>query len=193
MDHRSKVFENFVALFNSWPNSLGQLKYNETPANISAIAEVPQSGVMRDYFERIGFSARPMIGADFGLQLYGPESLAKAQQGWHTVENEDPAWGWKDGFTVFADRNGDVLVFDRGDEHSPIFGSIQKRSFKVATDILALMGALQAGIAVQVQEFNNETIDEEQNYKPAFLHRVREVLGTVAGADVDGFMKFFFE
>jgi len=193
MDHRLKVFESFVAQFNTWPGSLGHLKFNETPANVSAIAEVPKSGVMRDYFERIDFSARPMIGADFSLQLYGPQNLAKAQQGWHTTEKEDPAWGWKDSFTVFADRNGDVLVFDRCDEHSPIFGSIQKRSFKVATDILALMGALQAGIAVQVQEFNDETIDEEQNYKPAFLHRVREVVGTVAGVDVNGFMKFFFE
>lgn len=193
MDQPLQVFERFVVQFNAWPDSLGHLTYNAAPANLPAIAEMPQAGLMRSYFEHIDLSASPMIGADFGLELYSPLRLEKAQQGWHVTDDEDPAWGWKKGFTVFADRNGDVLVYDRHDACSAIYGSIQKRSFKVASDIIALLNALQAGVAVQLQEFQNDTCDEGMNPKPAFLKRVREVVGNVEGADVDGFMKFFFE
>lgn len=193
MDESLQAFERFVAQFNAWPDALGHLTFNAAPANLPAIAEMPQAGLMRRYFEHIDLSADPMIGADFGLELYGPLRLEKAQQGWHVTGSEDAAWGWKEGFTVFADRNGDVLVYDRHDACSAIYGSIQKRSFKVASDIVSLLNALQAGIKVQLQEFNDETLDDDMSPKPAFLDRVRNVVGSVEGADVDGFMKFFFE
>lgn len=187
------AFAQFVTLFNTWSDSLGQLNLRERPADVSAIAEIPRAGLMRDYFQWIEFPGRPMIGGDFMLTLYGPDDLSRAQAGWHVTVNEDPAWGWKDSFTVFADRHGDVLVYDRLDEHSAIFGSIQKRSFKVAANILALMAALEAGIAVQVHEFDNATRYDNEDPIPAFLSRVKEVVSDVEGTDVEGFMKFFFE
>ncbi|WP_300627128.1 hypothetical protein [Pseudomonas sp.] len=192
-DETPQAFARFVSLFNSWPDSLGQLHLREHPADLTAIAEAPAAGPMRSYFQWVDFPDRPMIGGDFMLALYGPDDLPKAQLGWHATGDDDPSWGWKDSFIVFADRNGDVLVYDRLDEHSAIFGSIQKRSFKVAANIFALIGSLEAGIAVQLNEFDDATHDDDDDYAPAFLSRVREVLGDVEGADVDGFMKFFFE
>jgi hypothetical protein len=192
-DEAPQAFTQFVTLFNTWPDSLGQLHLRESPADLTAIAEAPRAGIMSSYFQWIDFPDRPMIGGDFMLALYGPDDLPKAQEGWHATGDENPAWGWKDSFTVFADRHGDVLVYDRLDEHSAIFGSIQKRSFKVAANILALIGALEAGIAVQLNEFNDATCDDDDDYTPAFLSRVREVVGDVEGTDVDGFMRFFFE
>lgn len=192
-DAARRVFAHFVTAFNAWPDSLGELRLHAVAADMQAVAEVPKAGLMRSYFQWIDLSDRPMIGSDFMLTLYGPEDLPRAQQGWQSTRDEDPAWGWKPGFTVFADRNGDVLVYDRLDEHSAIFGSIQKRSFKVAASILALIAGLQAGIAVQLLEFDGETVDEQENPAPAFLARVREAISEVGGVDVDGFMKFFFE
>ncbi|UFH50507.1 hypothetical protein [Pseudomonas sp. KNUC1026] len=192
-DEAPHALAQFVTRFNAWPCSLGQLHLRKSPADLTAIAQAPADRLLRSYFQWIDFPGRPMIGGDFMLQLYGPGDLLRAQNGWQVTGNEDPAWGWKPGFTVFADRHGDVLVYDRLNEHSAIFGSIQMRSFKVAANILALIGALEAGIAVELDEFEGATREDDDSHVPGFLARVREVVGDVDGADVDGFMKFFFE
>lgn len=189
MDH--DVIKEFAARFNRSEQSLGRLDYVETPIALADSDLLPAGSDIMQFYQHVVLADSPTLGGDFFLQLFTVDELADAQSGWAGPDDETLAW--KQSFVRIADRSGDALVVDAAQPQSPVYGSIQQRSFPVAASFSALLSALAIGIDIEEVEFGSDTRDDDMDFKPALLARVEAAItDTVQDVNVAGFMKFFF-
>ncbi|RMS11718.1 hypothetical protein ALP71_01607, partial [Pseudomonas coronafaciens pv. garcae] len=114
----------------------------------------------------------------------------RAQDGW--AGPDDETLPWKNSFVVFADRNGDALVFDSAQKNPSIYGSIQKRSFLISNSMNIFLEALLFAIEVEEDIFNGDTREDDMSLKKIVVEQVKNsVSGLGSDFNVDGFMKFF--
>jgi len=189
MDH--DVIKEFAARFNRSEQSMGRLDYVETPIALADSNLLPAGSDIRQFYEHVVLADSPTLGGDFLLQFFAFDELADAQAGWTGPDDETLAW--KQSFVRVADRNGDALVVDAAQPQSPVYGSIQHRSFPVAPSFSALLGALAIGIDIEEVEFGGDTREDDMDFKPAFLARIEAAVADAGeGVNAAGFMKFFF-
>ena len=185
------VIKEFAARFNRSDQSMGRIDYVETPIALADSNLLPAGSDIMQFYQHVAMDDSPTLGGDFFLQLFTVDELADAQAGW--TRPDDETLPWKQSFVRVADRNGDALVVDAAQPQSPVYGSIQQRSFLVAASFSALLGALSIGIDIEEVEFGGDTRDDDMEFRPAFLARVEAAITDAdEGVNVDGFMKFFF-
>jgi len=185
------VIKEFAARFNRSEQSLGRLDYVETLIALADSNLLPAGSDIMQFYRHVVLDDSPTLGGDFFLQFFTFDELADAQAGWTGPDDETLAW--KQSFVRVADRNGDALMVDAAQPQSPVYGSVQHRSFPVAASLSALLGALSIGIDIEEVAFGGDTRDDDMDFKPAFLARVEAAIAEAGkGVNVAGFMKFFF-
>lgn len=185
------VIKQFAARFNRSEQSMGTIDYVETPITLDDSELLPIGSDIRQFYAHVVLDDSPTLGGDFFLQLFTVDELADAQAGW--AGPDDETLPWKQRFVRVADRSGDALVVDAAQPQSPVYGSIQHRSFPVAASFSAFLGALSIGIDIEEVEFGGDTREDDMGFKPAFLARVETGIAEAGeGVNVAGFMKFFF-
>ncbi|WP_122422041.1 hypothetical protein [Pseudomonas viridiflava] len=188
----NKLLKEFADRFTRSDQSMGQIFYND-PSSASADEPLPFSlnGEIELFYRHLKMAGDPTVGGDFYIQFFTIDQLTSAQDGWLGPDNE--SFGWKKSFIVFADRNGDALVFDSATEEPEIYGSIQKRSFKIADSLFIFLRALIIGINIEEDEFNGDTREDDMSPKQVFINRLESEISKVGNAlDVKGFMRFYF-
>jgi len=185
------VIKEFAARFNRSEQSMGTIDYVEAPVALSNSNLFPAGSDIMQFYQHLVLANSPTLGGDFFLQLFTFDELADAQAGWTGPDDETLAW--KQSFVRVADRNGDALVVDAAQPQSPVYGSIQHRSFPVAASFSALLGALAIGIDIEEVAFGGDTREDDMDFKPAFLARIEAAVADAGeGVNAAGFMKFFF-
>lgn len=186
----SEVIKKFVDRFNISDQSMGSMSYLDFTSNASNLY-APINGEAKEFYSCVKLEDTPTIGGDFYLQLFTADEIENAQSGW--TGPDDETLPWKKSFVLFGDRNGDAVVFDSAQPLSPVYGSIQKRSFLISTSFFSFLEALIIGIDVEEVEFSGDTREEDLSFKKNFLKKVEERLNVLGDAiDVEGFMKLFF-
>ncbi|CAM3555705.1 hypothetical protein BZK31_26625 [Pseudomonas floridensis] len=188
-----KILKNFAERFNKSEQSTGKIFFRDTPKEIvNGSLSLMLSGEVEQFYTQLEMEDNPTIGGDFFLQIFMINQLEKAQDGWSGPDDE--TLPWMNSFVVFADRNGDALVFDSAQKNPSIYGSIQKRSFLIASSMNIFLEALLLAIEVEEDAFNGDTREDDMSFKKVFIERVENsVSGLNSGFNVDGFMKFFFD
>ncbi|MEE4892280.1 hypothetical protein V2K64_26335 [Pseudomonas alliivorans] len=187
------ILKNFAERFNKSEQSTGKIFFRDTPKEIvNGSLSLMLSGEVEQFYTQLEMEDNPTIGGDFFLQIFMINQLEKAQDGWSGPDDE--TLPWMNSFVVFADRNGDALVFDSAQKNPSIYGSIQKRSFLIASSMNIFLEALLLAIEVEEDAFNGDTREDDMSFKKVFIERVENsVSGLNSGFNVDGFMKFFFD
>lgn len=185
------LIKEFAARFNRSKQSMGTIDYVEMPIALADSNLLPAGSDIRRFYRHVVLDDSPTLGGDFFLQFFAFDELPDAQAGWTGPDDETLAW--KQSFVRIADRSGDALVVDAAQPQSPVYGSIQQRSFLVAASFSALLGALAIGMDIEEIEFGGDTREDDMDFKPAFLARVEAAIAEAGeGVNVAGFMKFFF-
>ncbi|MEE4732785.1 hypothetical protein V2K24_14045 [Pseudomonas alliivorans] len=188
-----KILKKFAERFNKSEQSTGKIFFRDTPKKIAnGSLSLMLSGEVEQFYTQLEIEDNPTIGGDFFLQIFMINQLEKAQDGW--TNPDDETLPWMNSFVVFAVRNGDALVFDSAKKNPSIYGSIQKRSFLIASSMNIFLEALLLAIEVEEDAFNGDTREDDMSFKKVFIERVeKSVSGLNSGFNVDGFMKFFLE
>ncbi|EGH32871.1 hypothetical protein VT47_25040 [Pseudomonas syringae pv. syringae] len=191
MNMNEEIIKIFADRFNKSEQSTGKIFFRDTPKEIaSGSLSLTLSGEIKQFYTQLEMEDNPTIGGDFFLQIFMINQLEQAQDGWSGPDDE--TLPWMNSFVVFADRNGDALVFDSAQENPSIYGSIQKRSFLIANSMNIFLEALLLAIEVEEDIFDGDTREDDMNFKKTFIERVENSVSRL-GSDfnVNGFMKFF--
>ncbi|MBF4560072.1 hypothetical protein H7698_28785 [Pseudomonas sp. p50] len=184
------VIKKFADRFNNNNQNMGTVLYSTDPIVRKSDVFPHLNEQIEEFYLHIHLENAPTIGGDFFLQIFALNELENAQVGWSGPDDEELAW--KQSFVVFADRNGDALVYDSEQKNCPVYGSIQKHSFLVANSFFCFLEALLVGIAVE-EEFGGDTREEDLSYKSNFISEVENRISSMGDVvSVQGFMKFFF-
>lgn len=190
-DMKNQIIKSFVTQFNSIEQNMGKMSYIEDGFTHPNSGFSGISGEIKLFYTHVKLEESPTLGGDFFLQFFMLDEIEGAQSGW--AGPDDDALQWRQSFILFGDRNGDALVYDSANQKSPVYGSIQKRSFLIADSFLCFLEALLAGVEVEERDFKGDTRDDDMNFKPAFLARVEERVSCVGGGiNAKNFIKFFF-
>ncbi|MBF7142723.1 MULTISPECIES: hypothetical protein [Pseudomonas] len=187
------VLESLVQRFSTSEQSLGRLALRTNPLKGLELSPFGKfSGDIEQFYSQLEIDRHTMIGGDFSLQLFSLEELEGAQSGWSGSNDEGLLW--RERFVVFADRNGDALVFESAQENPFVYGSIQQRSFYIAQSMTVFLQALLAGIEIEEDEFCMDTREEDMEFKKSFIDRVQSRVSAMEpDLSTKGFMRFFFE
>ena len=188
------ALSRFAAAFAAGSQNVGTLEYR-TPGPI--VVPIPLGPAVQDYFARLRFEKKPMIGGELLLMLFTLDELESAQYGWRWVrdktgiDTENPKWDQH--WIIIADRDGDAIFVDDSTDQGAVWGSIMQRNFKIADDLASFFDMMAEAMTLEADTFNYEVIDDESNVDQRFLDAMQtmslRLLGSDGGA---GFMKFFF-
>jgi len=149
------------------------------------------SGKIKEFYSSVELVESPTVGGDFYFKILTVDKLEVAQSGW--AGPDDKTLNWKESFVLFGDRNGDALIFDSAHLSSPVYGSVQKRSYLISPSFSGFLKAIMIGWEIEELEFGGDTREEDMSYKTEFLKRVESRLSVLGDeVDVNGFAKFFF-
>lgn len=190
-----KSISNFAESFSKSSQSMGTLKRAIPSVMISEdITRGRLTGQAKEFYSGVYMGDMPTLRGDFFFQLFSVAELETAQDGWNSVGSEEVDLGWKDSYVVFADRNGDALAFDSSCDVSPVYGSIQKRSFLISNSFFGFLDAIVFGVDIEESDFQGDTRLDDMSYKSLFISKVEQKLSSSSKEiDVDGFMRFFFD
>jgi len=188
------ALKNFADAFAAGSENIGTVEYR---APQSFVEPIPLGSVLRDYYERLRFSDRPIVGGRLLLKLFPLDWLEAAQHGWRWIRNnngpvtENPIW--KRHWIVIADRNGDAIVVDDSTAGGVVTGHIGSFNVKIADDLAGFLLVMAEAMTLEASTFNYEVFDDEFNPIPEFLDAVSAIALRVLGPDGEaGFMEFFF-
>ncbi|MGW8391837.1 hypothetical protein [Pseudoduganella sp. HUAS MS19] len=188
------ALKNFADAFAAGAENIGTVEYR-APQPI--VEPIPLGAVLRDYYERLRFSDRPLVGGRLLLKLFPLDWLEAAQHGWRWVPSksgpltENPVWNKH--WIVIADRNGDALVVDDSTASGVVTGHIGSFNVKIADDLASFFQVMAEAMTLEANTFNYDVLDDELNPMPDFLDEVRAIALRILGPDgAEGFMEFFF-
>jgi hypothetical protein len=189
------ALRRLVSAFTRCPTRSGMLTYR-APEPVPVPLEV--GPVLTEYYAKLRFDGRPMLGGAFSQFLFGPDQLQGAQNGWHIITDRhgrqlvNPTWpaSW----VVIADRHGDAIFVDTATDLGATYMSIQQENRRVASSLASYLACLAACVAMEVERFPDGAQDDDFNYVAAFLAEVERVAGEhLSPDDRAGFVHFFFE
>jgi hypothetical protein len=188
------ALKNFADAFAAGSENIGTVEYRPPQPFVEPI---PLGLVLRDYYERLRFSDRPLVGGRLLLKLFPLDWLEAAQQGWRWVRDKNGAVTenpiWNKHWIVIADRHGDALVVDDSTASGVVTGHIGSFNVKIADDLAGFFQVMAEAMTIEASTFNYEVDDEDFNPIPEFLDAVSAIALRVLGPDGEaGFMEFFF-
>lgn len=184
------ALREFVKTFQNSSKSMGVMKYSQeelTKENINP----PLNGEILYFYNHVILEDKPTFGGDFFLQFIERDELKSILSGWAVPGDR---LGWSDDYIIFSERNGDVLFCDSSDNESPVYGSVQKKNYKLTNSLSDFLIIYSRLINLEEVDFAGNTTDDDFNYKPEYLSKVKEELNNSISSElVDDFMYFFFE
>jgi hypothetical protein len=188
------ALKNFADAFAAGTENIGTVEYRPPQPFVEPI---PLGAVLRDYYERLRFSDRPLVGGRLLLKLFPLDWLEAAQHGWRWIRNnnglvtENPIWNKH--WIVIADRNGDAIVVDNSTPGGVVTGHIGSFNVRIADDLASFFQVMAEAMTLEASTFNYDVLDDELNPIPNFLDAVSAIALRVLGPDgEEGFMEFFF-
>lgn len=152
---------------------------------------------LTSYFEQLELREKPETGGSMALKWFPLDMLVGALSGWrwikdkagNTVENEQ----WPKSWVIIADRDGDAVIVDTDSADGAVYGSIQQRSFPMASSLASFLRAAAACMDIEREKYAYEVTDDDFNTVEPYLDDVKAVAETELGnANTTGFLKFFF-
>ncbi|ENR9722592.1 hypothetical protein ACEYZD_000482 [Klebsiella aerogenes] len=181
--------QNFIETFQKSKRSMGVMSYSEENLGCSN-HDIPLHGDMLYFYEHTILEDKPTFGGDFFIQIIEMYDLGNIQSGWLIPNGTND---WDKNYVIFAERNGDVLFCDVLDDNSAVYGSVQKKVYKLTNTLGDFLDTYSALIELEDSEFECDTTDDDFNYKNEYLLRVKEVLSNNLPTElVDNYMCFFF-
>jgi hypothetical protein len=181
--------QNFIETFQKSKRSMGIVSYSKENLGYSN-HDIPLHGDMLYFYEHTILEDKPTFGGDLFIQIIERDDLGSIQSGWLTPSGTND---WNKNYVIFAERNGDVLFCDVSEDNSAVYGSVQKKIYKLTNALKDFLDIYSALIELEENEFECDTTDDDFNYKNDYLLRVKEILNNNLSSDlVDNYMYFFF-
>lgn len=188
------ALQGFVQRFKNSDQAMGLIELSQEVIEVN-VKNITISGQLEFFYKHIILKDKPTLGGDFYMQFYELHQLEEALVGWRWIDtqhNEDLNWNAE--YTIFAERNGDVLFCDCSLEQCPVYGSIQKENYKIADSLESYFNVINIVIDIEENEFNNETVDDDFNFMPGYLLSIKNKISNILGGEnVKNFMKFYFD
>lgn len=188
------ALKSFADAFAAGVKNIGTVEYRVPHPFVEPI---PLGAILRDYYERLRFSDRPLVGGRLLLKLFPLDWLESAQNGWRWIRDknghitDNPIWDKH--WIVIADRNGDALVVDDSTAGGVVTGHIGSFHVKIADDLASFFQVMAEAMTLEASTFNYDVLDDEMNPIPNFLDAVSAIALRHLGPDGEaGFMEFFF-
>jgi hypothetical protein len=196
MGDLTESIEKFCSRFGRGGMDLGRISLR-VPEPVTFPGQLSTSSELTLLYSSLELNDNPTIGGEFFFEFYSLDKLEQAQYGWRWISigrneyTEDPHWNAA--WTIFGNRNDDVLIADTGDPGTPVLGSIQKRTFRIADSLAEYIDVISDCMACEEESFGFDTKLEDMSVKPEFLTKIESLITKkLAPKNVDGFMDFFF-
>lgn len=187
------ALKSFVNAFKKSDQSMGSIEYVEYEKEIETI-NLKVKGQLYFFYKHLTLKDKPTLGGDFFMQLFEPKQLNDALKGWLWVDDlnqKDP--NWSENYIIFAERNGDVIFCDCSLEECPVYGSIQKKNYKLSSSLEKYLETITLAMNIEENEFNNETCDDDFNFLQDYISSVRsKILGVISPECTENFINFYF-
>lgn len=188
------ALKNFADAFAEGSENIGTVEYRAPQPFVEPISI---GSLLRDYYERLRFSDRPLVGGRLLLKLFPLDWLEAAQHGRRWTRNnngtvtENPIWNRH--WIVIADRNGDAIVVDDSTAGGVVTGHIGSFNVKIADNLASFFLVMAEAMTLEASTFNYDVLDDELNPISNFLDAVSAIALRHLGPDgEEGFMEFFF-
>ena len=184
------VLRKFVEIFKNSNKSMGVMRYSDDRLTGDKI-NLPLTGEVLYFYDHVILEDKPTFGGGLFLQFIEKNELKNILSGW---KNPNEMLGWSDDYIIFSERNGDVLFCDSSDNKSPVYGSVQKKMYKLTDSLSDFLIIYSKLVELEEIDFGSDTTDDYFNYKPEYLSKIKDELNKNLPSDlVDNFMYFFFE
>jgi len=192
----TESIEKFCSTFGRGGFDLGSVRIRE-PKPVKFPDGLATSPELTLFYSCVELNDSPTIGGEFFFELLSLDKLEQAQYGWRWISKgpneytEDPKWdaAW----TIFGNRSDDVLIADTRNDGTPILGSVQKRTFRIADSLAEFLDTISDCMACEEKSFGFDTKLEDMSVKPEFLSEIKSLITKrLSPQNVEGFMAFFF-
>ena len=181
--------KNFIEVFNKDENSMGVMKFSDVVLNRDEDS-VKLEGEVLYFYEHTILIENPAFGGELYIQVIEEKNLKSILSGWLVDEGDS---NWTDDYVIFSVRDGDVLFCDLSDNKSPVYGSIQKRNYKISDSLSVFLRTYSRVICIGMDYFNGDLTDDDFNFNPNYINMVRTELDKNLPEELaKNFLYFFF-
>jgi hypothetical protein len=181
--------KEFVTIFGQHRKNYGTVAFREEISSKTDALDV--------FYDTLIFDELLTVGGLMFINIETLEDLPNAQLNWYKIRDDKGNWVnddqyWNKDWIVFANRNDDVLFYNRLD--LAVYGSISKReTFKLGDSLEEFIKILHQCMKLQQEKYNMKAQDETEAPLPEFLDDIQTILDNNNKGKVNKeFMQFFF-